>query len=395
MSLEKSIAELLEQRRTAEAEPLEEAYPGAGSNKEDEPAMQGSSEKASFEIVNKGTGGNKAGAGGNRLAPGVAAKEAKPMKQGSSQEPGWEDLDSAKVGIKAAANAKETDKKPLGKGAGAAPNFATKVDPTKEVNKASSSGNRGEPGRKTFEAIQSMFADEQTLTEEFKTKAVGLFEALVNAGIAEVREELEAEAAAQAVDIIVAKEQELTEQVDRYLDYIAEQWMEKNEAVVANALKVELAESFFAGLRALYEEHYVTLPEGGTDVVTELQNQVDELTTELNATIEAGVEVQEEVNVLRKSALLAEASVGLALTEAERLVKLCESVEFEDDDTFTEKVKVIRESYFPAAGGAAKPLTEQKSAEVEEPMAAESDEEQPVSPEMEKYVSAIHRQAAF
>lgn len=395
MSLENAIAELLEQRRTEQKptdESLTEDYPGAGSNKESEPSLQGSSKRASFEITQNGKGGAKAGT--NRLAPGVGAKEEKPSKQGSSQEPGWEDLGATATGKEAAAKMKETDKKPTGKGAGAAKNFTTVEDPTKVVNASSSAGNKGEPGRKTFESIEKMFADETTLTEEFKTKATGLFEALVTAAVAAEREAIEAEVAEAAVEHILNNEKELTEQVDKYLDYIAEQWLETHQASVDSALKVEMADSFFAGLRKLYEEHYVTLPEGGTDVVAELNAKIDELKDELNATIEAGVEVTEEVVSLRKNALLAEVSVGLALTESEKLVTLCADVAFEDEATFKDKIAVIRESYFPKAGKPVTSLTEEKGPDVA-PVTDDDKLVVSVDPSMEKYVLALSQNKHF
>ena len=389
MSLENSIKALLEQRRTAEA-PLEEGFPGAGSNKETEPAPQGSSQKASFEIVTNGKGGAKAGA--NELKPGAAAKEEKPAKQGSSQEPGWQDLGATKTGKEAADKMSETGNKPEGKGAGAAKNFTTVADPTKEVNKASSKGNVGAPGRKSFgESIEQLFTGDQSLSEEFKTKATNLFEALVTAAVTEEKERIEAEAAAAAADIIQAKEIELTEQVDKYLNYIAEQWIEKNEAVVNNSLKLELAESFMQGLHKLFTEHHVELPEGGTDIVAELQAEIDNLKAELNATIEAGVEVSEEVVALQRGRLLAEASVGLALTEAERLVTLCADVEFIDESTFKDKVAVIKESYFTKKDAPA--AKAEGATEVVDAPAGEAPVE--TDPAIAKIVDAISRSSKF
>jgi hypothetical protein len=350
--------------------------------------MQGSSQRASFEVTKNGVG-SKQGAGSNRLAPGVAAKENAPSKQGSSKEAGWESLGAEGAGEAASSKMKETDHKPLGKGAGPAKDFKTVEDPTKEINKSSSRGNvmRGE-------AVVALF-DGQELTEEFKSKVAGLFEALVDAAVAEQREEIENEAAQVAVEHIMGVEQQLTEQVDKYLDYIAEQWIEKNEVTVDNALKTELAESFFAGLRELFENHYVTIPEGGTDVVDELTARVTTLEAELNATVEAGLDVTEEVLSLRKNAVLAEASEGLVLTDAERLATLCEDVAFEDDASFLEKVKVIRESYFKKEGAGAKVLKEEKGTELEEVKGEDNEkvETEVTDPTMLKYVSAIAQNA--
>ncbi len=385
MSLENAIADLLEQRKQ---ELAESDYPGSGSNKESEPSPQGSSQKASFEIVKKGTGGDK---GANRLAPGVAAKEDKPMPQGSSNVPGWEDLDSVEVGKRAAAKATETDHKPLGKGPGKAPNFKTVADPTSEVNKSSSAGNKGEPGRKAFESVAALFADDATLTDEFKAKAAGLFEALVAAAVAEQRQALEEEVAETAVNHILATEQAYAEQVDKYLDFIAEQWITKNEVAVDSALQVEMAQSFFAGLRTLYAEHFVTLPEEGTNVVDELQSEIADLKNQLNATIEAGVEVEEEVIKLSRDKALTEASVGLALTEAEKLETLCADVGFEDEASFKGKVAVIRESYFSKTKSSV--IAEDKGTEVEDVTGELS--ETISDPSMDKYLDAISRASKF
>lgn len=343
MTLTESIKDVLAARR----ELVESGYPGSGSNREESPSPQGSSQKAGFEVVNRGTGGK--GGGPQRLAPGVNDKEDRPSKQGSSQEAGWEDLGSEDVGVNASTKSKETTKKPLGKGAGPSANFTTRGDARSVVNQPSSRGNVAQ------ESITTLFAG-QELSEDFKTKATGLFEALVLARVSEIQEELEAEMAEAAADEILAAEEALVEEVDKYLNYMAEQWIEENEVNIANSLQVELANSFFEGLRELYAEHYVSMPEGGTDLVSEMAARIDELTAQLDEQIEEVVEQVNETKSLRRDTVLSEGARGLALTEAEKLKTLVAGIVFEDDDSFAEKIAVIRENYFPKSPKA--PLTE-------------------------------------
>lgn len=382
MSLEETIAALLEQRR---AEALEEAYPGEGSNKEDAPTPQGSSAKASWEVTNKGVGGDK---GTNRLAPGVGAKEEKPTPQGSSEDPSWEalgDSDSADTGKNASAKMKEDNKKPMGKGAGNAPNYSTVADPASVVNQPMSKGNVGEPGRATFEQV-SKFFDGEELTEEFKTKATNLISTLVTARIAEEREILEAELAETAVAHILQAEHQLAEEVDKALEYYAENWIKEHQVDVDSALKLEMAQNFFAGLRQLYEENHVELPEDGTNIVEGLLSEIESLKAELNSQVELGIAAVEESKQLQRDKALAESAQGLALTDAEKLSTLCADLVFEDADSFKGKIKIIRESYFAKSA----PINEDTSIEVED---ATEIEEVISDPIMDQYVKAIRSSA--
>jgi hypothetical protein len=194
--------------------------------------------------------------------------------------------------------------------------------------------------------ISTIFGDD--LSEEFKNKASSIFEAAV---IAKVNDEMER--VTEALEERYAAEFEdykegMVERVDAYLNYVVENYMEENKLAVENGLRTEIAEDFMTGLKALFKEHYIEVPEEKYDVIGELQDKVSELEESLNQQFENNVDLNSEVSVLKKALIIKEMSDDLADTEVNKLTKLLEGVEFENEDIYMEKVAVIKENYFPS-----------------------------------------------
>jgi hypothetical protein len=195
------------------------------------------------------------------------------------------------------------------------------------------------------EDIDAMLNGEE-LTEEFKTKAATIFEAAVmtrvKAEVARIEEEFEAkleEAAAQ-------NQEGLVEKVDGYLDYVVEQWIAQNELALERGMKSEILEGFVSGLKGLFEEHYIDMPEEKFDVMAEMEDRVAELEEKLNEQLASNVELKKSISEMKRAELVSEACVGLSDTQVEKLKGLAEELSYEDADTFAAKVQTIRENYF-------------------------------------------------
>lgn len=196
--------------------------------------------------------------------------------------------------------------------------------------------------------VNALFGDSD-LSEEFRSKAASMFEAVVTARVADLRSQIEEEAAQAAAELVESYVEEMIEQVDAYLNYVAEQWVESNAVAVESTLRADITEDFLAGLKNLFEEHYIDMPAEKVDVVESMQARIAELEESLNSQINASVEMNEELSALKRAAVIAEISEGLAQTEAEKFASLVEDVSFEDESIFAEKLTVIKENYFPKA----------------------------------------------
>ena len=194
--------------------------------------------------------------------------------------------------------------------------------------------------------------DGEELSEEFKTKASTIFEAAVHQKVMEIAtgkiDELEKEYQSDLQEEIVSFRDELTEKVDGYLNYVVEEWMKENEIALDSSLKSELTEEFIGGLKNLFTEHYIEVPDEKVDIVESLYDKVEELEGKLNSQIDDNVQVTSELNEYRKDKILEEVCEDLADTQSEKMKTLVEGVSYEDDkDDFENKVKTIKESYFP------------------------------------------------
>lgn len=230
--------------------------------------------------------------------------------------------------------------------------------------------------------LNNIFGEE--LSEEFKSKATSIFEAAViarvNSEMDKIVTKLEEQNAAQLVEY----KEVMVEKVDSYLNYVVEQWMQENEVAIDSGLRTEITEGFIVGLKNLFKESYIEVPEEKYDVLDELTNKVDSLTVELDETIQENVEIVKQFTELKKKVILEEQVKDLASTEAEKLVKLVEGVEFESEDLFKEKISVIKENYFPKT---VKASAEQKLVEEVQTSAPILEE----TGTMSKYVQSLSR----
>jgi hypothetical protein len=201
---------------------------------------------------------------------------------------------------------------------------------------------------KMKEDIDSLFADDKTISEDFKSRAATIFEARVFDRVAQIQEQLEAEYAGQLVEAVEVIKQELTEKVDDYLNYVVEQWMDDNEIAVESGLRSEITEDFIAGLRNLFAENYINVPEDKVDLVEELASKVEELEEKLNEEIETNIQYKKQLTEAVKVQLVNEVCEGLTATQVEKIKALAESVEFSTEEEFVEKLETIRENYFPS-----------------------------------------------
>ena len=187
----------------------------------------------------------------------------------------------------------------------------------------------------------------EDLSEEFRTKASSIFEAAVIARVNNEMEKVTSKLEEQTANQLVEFKEALVEKVDGYLNYVVEQYMEENELAIESGLRTEIAEDFIQGMKTLFKEHFIEVPEEKYDVLDELQAKSESLQSELDESITQSIELARELNSLKASAILDEHTQDLADTEAEKLRKLIEGVDFDSEDLYREKVSVIKENYFP------------------------------------------------
>ena len=212
--------------------------------------------------------------------------------------------------------------------------------------------------------INALFADDATISEDFKSKAATIFEARVTDRVKQIEEETEARYASMLEEAVDSIKAELTEKVDDYLSYVVEQWMEENTLAIESGLRAELAEDFISGLRNLFAEHYIDVPAEKVDLVEELATKVEELESKLDEEIERGVGFAKALVESRKSEIAREVTEGLTVTQAEKIKSLAEGVEFSTEDEYKSKLETIRENYFPS--GVKKASEAQLNEQVEE-----------------------------
>ena len=186
----------------------------------------------------------------------------------------------------------------------------------------------------------------EDLSEDFKAKAKTIFEAAINTKVAEVKEALEAQYQEQLADRLVEATEELKERVDSYLEYVADEWVNENELAIEQGLKTEMTESFLGGMKSLFEEHYVTIPEDKYDVLESMVEKLDDMETKLNEQIEKNIGLNKRLAESSADSILTQVSEGLAQTQKEKLASLSESVEFESEEEYREKLETLKESYF-------------------------------------------------
>ena len=411
MSLETKIRELMEAKKS-KAQQLDEALGQEGT------VQQGSSEKATYTEINPHTGA-AVNPEDTTVKKGAAETQA---KQGSSENASYTEQDPHNA--QAVTTAQAVQK---GQGAGSAPNYEAGVDSASVVNQTSSAGNVTkeavdtdsedtiteediddettdaedtvvvEPRRIEMNLedlrkdIDSVFAADTNLSEEFKTQASKIFEAAVIARVNNEVEALTAELTEQnAAEFEILKEG-LVEKVDSYLNYVIEQWMKDNEIGVEQGLRTEVAEDFMLGLKNLFQEHYFEVPEDRVDVLEDMSAKVDEASAKLDETIQTNIALKAELDAIKRDRIIESACKDLTATDAEKMSKLLEGVEFDNEKLFTEKVKVVKENYFP--GNA--PVSPEKTLEEQVQNEGEKITEQVVPANMKMYTEALGRTVKF
>jgi len=202
------------------------------------------------------------------------------------------------------------------------------------------------------EDVNALLGGEE-LSEEFKEKAKTIFEAAINAKVAGVKEELEAKYAAALEEQVAEAKESLAERVDSYLEYVADEWFSENALVIEHGLKTEMTESFLEGMKGLFEEHYVTIPEDKYDVLESMVEKLDDMEAKLNEQIEKNIGLNKRLSESVADGILDKVSEGLATTQKEKLASLSESVEFESEEQYREKLEILKESYFAEKSPAA------------------------------------------
>jgi len=229
----------------------------------------------------------------------------------------------------------------------------------------------------------------EDLSEEFKTKASTIFEAAVSAKVlSEVNQRIDELETNYKKEITDAKEEHLstvTEKVDGYLNYVTDEWMKENELAVEKGIRSELVEDFMTGLKNLFTEHYIDIPEEKVDLVDDLFEKVEELEQKLDESINTSVDIKKELAEYKKAETLREVSEDLADTEKEKLGKLADGIDFEDKSQYSEKLEVIKENYFP------KQQSETITEELENTEEEQTISESITDPIMSKYASALTR----
>ena len=232
--------------------------------------------------------------------------------------------------------------------------------------------------------VQALFEGEE-LSEEFQDKARTIFEAAINAKLAEVKEAVKTEYEEQLVEEVAAIKSELEERVDAYLEYVADEWLQENQIAVESGLKTEMTESFLEGMKNLFEEHYVSVPEEKYDVIESMVDKLDEMEGKLNEQIEKNIALNKRLAESVSDVVFAEVTEGLAQTQKDKLAGLVDNVEFESENAYREKLETLKESYFPTKK-AQRNNTENLTEEAGSPVETANH-----SPTMEAYLKTLTR----
>ena len=231
------------------------------------------------------------------------------------------------------------------------------------------------------EDVNALLGGEE-LSEEFKEKARVIFEAALTSKIKEVQESLEIQYAERLEEERESLKETLTERVDAYLEYVCQEWMTENELAIEHGLKTEMTESFLTGMKGLFEEHYVTIPEDKYDVLESMVEKLDDMETKLNEQIDKNIGLNKRLAESTADGVLNIVSEGLAETQKEKLASLAESVEFESEEEYREKLETLKESYFSKAPAAKSEAPQTLSESVDSTPA-------PTSRGMEQYMRAL------
>ena len=243
-----------------------------------------------------------------------------------------------------------------------------------------------EPEFSIEEDVQALFEGEE-LSEEFQEKARTIFEAAISTKVNEIKENLQSAYETVLVEEIETIKEGLTERLDAYLEYVADEWIQENALAVEHGLKTEMTESFLAGMKGLFEDHYVTIPEDRYDVIESMVDKLDEMEGKLNEQIERNVALNRRLAESTADVIFAEVAEGLALSQKDKLATLAENVEFESESDYREKLVTLKKSYFPENASAQRDHSETISEGTEVAGSTSA------SPLMESYMDTLRRVA--
>ena len=297
-----------------------------------------------------------------------AKKEmAEPMKKKDEKEEGYGSMNASKM--------KKEMAEPM-----------SKEKEKKEMQMKASYKKEDEKKEKEIdvkEHVDALIAGEDSLSEEFKTKAATVFETAIKSKVKEIAEEMQADYDQKLTEETSKSKDELVEKVDSYLAYVVEEWMKENELALERGIKGEIAEDFIGGLKKLFEDHYIDVPDEKYNVLEDQASKIEELEKKLNESIEKNVELSKENGEHKRQNIIDEASDGLTETQKEKFNKLAEEVEYSNEEDFKTKVATIKESYFGK---------KESTSEIDD-VAAESNAEQPqdLTNAMAAYSAAISK----
>ena len=234
------------------------------------------------------------------------------------------------------------------------------------------------------EDVNALLSGED-LSEEFKEKAKTIFEASINAKITDIENQLNEEYNKKLTEEVESIKVELTERTDAYLEYVADEWMKENALAVEKGIKTEMTESFMEGMKKLFEEHYVTLPEDKYDVLENMVDKLDEMETKLNEQIERNVALNQKLGESTAQTIFNNVAEGLAVSQKEKLQSLAESVEFESEESYRGKIETLKESYF---GSKSAPTS---TASAPQELKEEAEYVEPATGSMAAYLDALGR----
>ena len=233
------------------------------------------------------------------------------------------------------------------------------------------------------EDVNALLEGEE-LSEEFQEKAKTIFETAIRTKIAEVKEEIEKQYESALIEEVVTIKEQLTDRVDAYLEYVADEWMSENQLAIEHGLKTEMTESFLVGMKSLFEDHYVTIPEEKYDVLNSMVEKLDEMEDKLNEQIERNIALNQRLAESVADVIFSEVCEGLALSQKDKLASLAENVEFDSEENYREKLVTLRNSYFPSESGTQRETSDTISEETTET-------KETVSGLMETYLSTLNR----
>ena len=235
------------------------------------------------------------------------------------------------------------------------------------------------------EDVNALVSDDDSLSEDFKSKAATIFEAAVKSRVRTEVERINEEVASEKQSEMDTFKEELTEKVDTYLNYVVEEWTKENELAIERGLKGEIAEDFISGLQQLFEDHYIDVPDEKYDVLEAQSDKISELEEKLNAEISKNVEIKESNNSLVREQVISEVSEDLADTEVEKFKSLTQDVEFGNEESFKEKLNTLKESYFPKSQPSESALDDETDGSAQDIDTTKS---------MQSYLSAISKSKA-